>query len=105
MSKNAHRFLLFLYKLSVLEANLKQKIKEDVTFPVTLLGQIQKHMVTSLSVKEITYLADTLLGYDFSMENILSIPGESKMGEKHEEFYIDDGALKQMVIDVFYEKI
>ena len=83
---------------------LKQKMKEDVTFPVILLGQIQKHMVTSLNVQEITFLADTLLGYDFSMENIISIPGESRMGEKHEEFYIDDAALKQIVIDVFYEK-
>ena len=83
---------------------MKQKMKEDVTFPVTLLGQIQKHLVTSLNVQEITFLADTLLGYDFSMENIISIPGESRMGEKHEEFYIDDAALKQIVIDVFYEK-
>ena len=83
---------------------LKKKIKEDVTFPVTLLGQIQKHMVTSLTVQEITYLADTLLGYNFSMDNIISIPGESRMGEKHEEFYIDDAALKQIVIEVFYDK-
>ena len=27
------------------------------------------------------------------------------MGEKHEEFYIDDAALKQIVIDVFYDKV
>ena len=91
--------------LSAYVEKLKQKIKEDVTFPVTLLNQIQKHMVTSLTMQEITYLADTLLGYDFSMENIISIPGESKMGEKHEEFYIDDAALKQIVIDVFYDKV
>jgi len=39
------------------------------------------------------------------MENIISIPGESKLGEKHEEFYIDDAALKQIVIDVFYDKV
>ena len=84
---------------------LKKKIKEDVTFPMTLLGQIQKHMVTSLTVQEITFLADTLLGYDFSMEHIISIPGESRMGEKHEEFYIDDAALKQIVIEVFYDKV
>ena len=84
---------------------LKNKINQDVTFPVTLLGNIKKHMVTSLTVQEITYLADTLLGYDFSMENIISIPGESKMGEKHEEFYLDDAALKQIVIDVFYDKV
>ena len=84
---------------------LKSKIREDITFPVNLLKQIQKHMVTSLNMQEITFLADTLLGYDFSMDNIISIPGESKLGEKHEEFYIDDAALKQIVIDVFYEKI
>ena len=84
---------------------LKKKIKEDVTFPVTLLGQIQKHMITSLTVQEITFLADTLLGYDFSMDNIISIPGESKLGEKHEEFYIDDAALKQIIIEVFYDKV
>ena len=83
---------------------LKNKMKEDVTFPVTLLGKIQKHMITSLTIKEITYLADTLLGYEFSMENIIGIPGESRMGEKHEEFYVDDAALKQIVIDVFYDK-
>ncbi len=84
---------------------LKAKIREDVTFPVTLLGQIQKHMVTSLTVQEITFLADTLLGYDFSVDNIISIPGESKLGDKHEEFYIDDAALKQIVIEVFYDKV
>ena len=90
--------------LTAYVTQLKKKVKENVTFPVTLLGQIQKHMVTSLTAQEITYLADVLLGYDFSMENIISIPGESKMGEKHEEFYIDDAALKQIIIDVFYEK-
>ena len=83
---------------------LKTKMKQDITFPVTLLSKIQEHLVTSLTVQEITFLADTLLGYDFSMENIISIPGESRMGEKHEEFYIDDAALKQIIIDVFYEK-
>ena len=86
-------------------SKLKDKMKQDITFPINLLNKVKKHLVTSLSVDEIAYMADTLLGYDFSMENIISIPGESKMGEKHEEFYIDDEALKQIVIDVFYEQV
>ena len=86
-------------------SKLKDKMKQDITFPINLLNKVKKHLVTSLSVDEIAYMADTLLGYDFSMENIISIPGESKMGEKHEEFYIDDAALKKMVIDVFYEQV
>ena len=84
---------------------LKDKMKQDITFPISLLNKVKKHLVTSLSVDEIAFMADTLLGYDFSMENIISIPGESKMGEKHEEFYIDDVALKQIVIDVFYNQV
>ena len=84
---------------------LKDKMKQDISFPLQLINQVKKHLVTSLSVDEIAYMADTLLGYDFSMENIISIPGESKMGEKHEEFYLDESALKQMVIDVFYDKL
>lgn len=86
-------------------SKLKDKMKQDITFPINLLNKVKKHLVTSLSVDEIAFMADTLLGYDFSMENIISIPGESKMGEKHEEFYIDDEALKQIVIDVFYEQV
>ena len=70
-----------------------------------MLGQLKKHMITSLTVQEITYLADTLLGYEFNMDHIISIPGESKLGEKHEEFYVDDAALKQIVIEVFYDKL
>ena len=62
-------------------------------------------MVTSLSVDEITYLASTLLGYDFSMENIISIQGEMAMGEKNEEFYIEEEALRTLIIEIFYEKV
>lgn len=91
--------------LSLYTEKLKAKTKADITFPLSLYNQIQKHMVTSFSVDEITYLATTLLGYEFSTENIINIPGESKMGEKNEEFYIDDGALKEIVVEVFYEKV
>ena len=91
--------------LTAYVSKLKQKMKEDVTFLVTLMGKVQKHIVTSLTMQEITFLADNLLGYEFSMDNIINIPGESGMGEKHEEFYIDEAALKQIVIDVFYNKV
>ena len=86
-------------------AKLKTRVQQDVTFPVTLLNQLKNHVVTSLTVQEIAFLADTLLGYDFSTENIISIPGESKLGDKHEEFYVDDVALKQIVTEMFYDRV
>lgn len=84
---------------------LKEKTKEDITFPLNLYTKVQKHMVTSFSLDEITYLASTLIGYDFSMENVSNIQGEMGMGEKNEEFYVDDEALRVRIIETFYEKV
>lgn len=84
---------------------LKEKTKADITFPLNLYGKVQKHMVTSFSLDEITYLASTLIGYDFSMENVSTIQGEMKMGEKNEEFYVDDEVLRKKIIETFYEKV
>lgn len=84
---------------------LKEKTKADITFPLNLYGKVQKHMVTSFSLDEITYLASSLIGYDFSMENVSTIQGEMKMGEKNEEFYVDDEVLRKKIIETFYEKV
>lgn len=90
--------------LSLFVNQLKQKTREDLSFPITLYGKVQKHMVTSFSMDEITYLASTLLGYDFSMEDVISLKGEMVMGEKNEEYYVDDEALRTLIIENFYEK-
>ena len=91
--------------LTAFVSKVKEKTKEDITFPITIYGKVQNHMVTSLSVDEITYLASTLLGYDLSMENVISISGEMKMGKVNEEFYIDDEDLRSLIIETFYEKV
>ncbi len=90
--------------LSAFVNKLKERTKSDITFPIALYGKVQKHTVTSLSVDEITYLASTLLGFDFSMDNISGLSGEMAMGEKNEEFYIDDEALRTLIIETFYER-
>ena len=91
--------------LALFADKIKSKIKEDITFPLTLYGNVQKHMVTSFSMDEITYLASTLLGYDFSMKDVISIRGEMAMGEINEEFYVDEEALRTLIIETFYEKV
>lgn len=91
--------------LALFVNKLKTKTKEDLTFPITLYGKVQKHMVTSFSVDEITYLAGTLLGYDFSVNDVISIKGEMGMGEINEEFYVDEEMLRTLIIETFYEKV
>lgn len=92
------------YMLSYV-TKLKQKIKEDIAFPLTLYGKVDEHIVTSLKLDEITYLADMLSGYDFTVENIRGMAGESAMGEKNEEFWLNEEKLRELVIDVFYDKV
>ncbi len=79
--------------------------KRDITLPIKLFQELNKYMVTDVEADELAYLANTASGYDFATENIYSLEGETKMGEKHEEFYADKEALKDLMIRVFYEEV
>ena len=60
-------------------------------------------MVTDLTADEIAYMAGNWIQYDFG--RILSMKGETLHGMKHEEFYPDYDALRELVLDVFYEEV
>lgn len=42
--------------------------------------------------------------YEF-LENIDILPGETHAGENHDEYYIDETALRQLVIETFYQPV
>lgn len=44
---------------------------------------------------------DHLTHYDYS-ENVMTLPGENKTGNIHDEFYIDDNKLTEMILNLFY---
>ena len=83
----------------------KKRMKEDLLLPFSIFQELQQHLVTSLTVQEIAFLADTVLGFEFSTENLINLPGELEMGEKSEEFYLDEDSLREIIVDVFYEKV
>lgn len=81
------------------------KIKEDLTFPVSLYGKLEKYMVTDISVDEVSYLALQAAGYSFDREDMCTLKGETVMGERFEEFYVDETALYELILEVFYEDV
>lgn len=83
----------------------KHKAMGDVSVAVDIYNTISKYMVTDIDITEFTYLASEALGYDFSIDNLYSMEGETIMGDKFEEFYADEDALHQLIIDVFYEPV
>lgn len=83
----------------------KAAVKEDITLPITLYSELSKYMVTDISMEEIAYLASQLLSYDFRSDAVYTLEGTTRMGEKHEEFYPDTDALKDLMIQVFYREV
>lgn len=91
--------------LSIYIDKLKARTKEDITLPVRLYGLISQYMVTNVSVDQVAYLATQLIDYDFDPEDIYTMEGTTITGEKFEEFYPDYDALKDLMIQVFYEEV
>ncbi len=82
-----------------------EAMQQDISLPVKLYTTLSKYMVTDISVDEVTYLASQVLSYQLEEENIHSLRGETRQGEVYEEFYVDEKALYELIIEVFYEEV
>ena len=92
--------------ISALFAKILDKTKEDPTFPVKLLDVLSDYTVTDLDSSKISYLATTCINYEFDTENIYTLSGETVENEEgYEEFYVDEDSLKDLIFELFYEKI
>ena len=80
-------------------------VKKDVTLPFTLYRTAAPYMVTDITLREAARLAEAAVSCGFSEENLYSLQGEVKEGELFEEFYPDETALYELILQVFYEEI
>lgn len=83
----------------------KQGMKEDLSLPVKLYQTAEKQMVTSISLDQAVYLCTEYMNGSFDTDNIYTIAGEVTKGEEYAEFNVDDDALYQLILDVFYEEV
>lgn len=83
---------------------VKLALMKDIHLPVELMEELSAHLVISFSTEEVTYLAMEALNCSFSEENMYVLPGEIKMGEVYEEYYLDEEAVKDLVITLFCDK-
>lgn len=84
---------------------VKEATKKDITVPITLYEELSKYTVTDVTVEEAAYLTGELLDYTFDGNAIYTLEGTTKMGKKHEEFYPDKDALRDLMIQVFYQEV
>ena len=82
----------------------KDKIDENFLFPYHLYEECGEHIYTNLSTDRILMLL--MLAKDLEVQDVrfYNLPGETKMGEVYEEFYIDEEGLLNLILDLFYEE-
>lgn len=86
-------------------AQAKEAFKSDVTLPITLYNSISKYMTTDITIDEVAYLAGNAAGYTFSEENLITIPGHTDLSGRFEEFYPEEDAVKDIIVEIFYEPL
>lgn len=83
----------------------KQAFAEDVTLPVKLFNAVQPSTVTDITLDETVYLAGEAAQYTFSGEDLIVLPGITDSSGQFDEFYVDQEALKQIIVDIFYTEV
>lgn len=91
--------------LNAFIAAAKQAAKKDITVVLDLYKAVSPMMTTDISADEVAYLAPALLSYSFDDSSFYMLKGETVMGEQFEEFYVDESALYEMILEIFYEKV
>jgi LCP family protein required for cell wall assembly len=104
---------LFRYRDASTVGSNEERVDRQLELAQSLFTEMRKHFsaddfeeLVSLSGNNLyTDLdADTLrdLANYKLMDETLKLPGTLKEGERHDEFYLDEQALKEMVLDLFY---
>ena len=81
-----------------------EKTKQDISTPVKLYNRLNRYSCNNLDASRITYLATVFINGGAQLE-FVSVPGEVVEGEEYAEMYVDQKALYEIVLDVFYKEL
>lgn len=90
--------------LTTFAAEAKNQATSDIRVAVSLYQAVRKYMVTDIDLNSFLYLATEALDYDFDVKHMYSLQGETIQGNQFEEFYVDEEALQELIVRIFYEQ-
>ena len=102
-SSNLHRMERQRQYLAALQQQLKQASQQNSSFTLDALLQLNEYMVSDCTVDQLSDLGNSMATYQVG--DILTTPGDAQEGEEFMEFTVDESALQQFVMDVFYEPV
>ena len=79
-----------------------QKVKEDDTFVLKTYEEVSPYIVSDCSVNSMSSMLNRYA--DYTLREIVTPKGENVLGEKYMEFHVDEKALEELVMDMFYTK-
>lgn len=77
----------------------------DVSVLLNLFNTAQDYSITNLGSSEFTYLASCMVSNGITSLDVVTLSGEMKEGGRYAEFYLDNEAVYQTVLDVYYTQI
>lgn len=93
-----------IYMEAYLE-KLKTLLNGDFSGTVSNMEDVLSNTVTNIGLNEISSFAEMALKYQFDPElDYYTVPGTDQAGEYHDEFHVDEEALQQLVLQIFYKK-
>lgn len=82
----------------------KKQVMKDIKVAISLYQTVQEYMVTDIDLNSFIYMATELLDYNININNIYTVQGEAVQGNNFEEFYVDEEALQELIVKLFYEQ-
>ena len=89
-------------QVQYIQAFVKQAKSKDAATLVSAYDAITDYIVTNVDVPN---LVNKLTTYEFDDSRMYTIPGETQMGEQYEEYHVDENALYQVMLDIFYKPV
>lgn len=89
------------YLLSLF-STMKTAAQEDQSKAMNAYDAVEDYLVSSV---DFASLVDQISGYRFDDSHMYSVEGETRMGEQFEEYYVDEDALYDLIIQVFYQEV
>ena len=89
--------------MDALYAKLKQCAADDPDFVKNTIKQVVDYLITDSTTSQLEYAGKKLLNYTY--KGITSTQGIAMKGDVYMEYYTDEEALAQLVIETFYQPV
>lgn len=76
--------------------------RQDKSAAVDIYNSMSDYLVTNMDA---TGMLTETLQYSFDDSQVYTVPGETVMGEQFEEYHVDEDALYQLILELFYEPV